>query len=69
MIEGNVFQGRFEEDFLADGVLSLRLHHITEQEVQRRLRILKMRGTRHETGYLALHVGGDDLQVGRILGG
>ncbi|HYS71089.1 MAG TPA: ATPase domain-containing protein [Thermoplasmata archaeon] len=67
VIQGNVLQGRYAEDFLADGVLTMRLHPITDQEVQRRIRIMKMRGTRHETAYLALHVGDGELQVGRVL--
>lgn len=68
VVHGNVLQGRYDENFLADGVLTLRLHMISDLDVQRRIRIVKMRGTKHETGYLALHVGDGELQVGRILG-
>jgi len=68
IVKGTVLQGRYDEDFLADGVLTLRLHPISDQEVQRRIRIVKMRGTKHETGYLALHAGSGELQVGRVLG-
>ena len=67
VIQGHILQGRYDENFLADGVLSLRLHPISDQEVQRRIRIVKMRGTRHETAYLAIHVGDGNLQVGRLL--
>ena len=54
---------------LSDGVVVLRLHGISDQEVQRRIRIMKLRGTKHETAYLAFHVGERELQVGRVLGG
>jgi len=54
VVQGHVLQGRWDEDFLADGVIQLRLHMVSDVEVQRRIRILKMRGTKHETGYLAL---------------
>lgn len=69
VVQGNVLYGRHEEDFLADGVVVLRLHGISDQEVQRRIRIMKLRGTKHETAYLAFHVGERELQVGRVLGG
>jgi len=53
VIGGQVLQGRWDEDFLADGVVQVRLHMVSDLDVQRRIRILKMRGTRHATGYLA----------------
>ncbi len=67
MVQGTILQPRYDEDFLADGVLNLRLHPISDLDVQRRLRIVKMRGTRHETGYLALHVSEGEFAVGRVL--
>lgn len=68
VVGGNVLQGRYDENFLADGVMNLRLHLISDLDAQRRIRIVKMRGTKHETGYLALHVADGELEVGRILG-
>jgi KaiC/GvpD/RAD55 family RecA-like ATPase len=46
--------GRRVEDFLADGIIEFRFHPISEYEVQRRVRCLKLRGCRHETSSLAL---------------
>ena len=69
VVRGMVLQPRHEEDFLADGVLHLRMHATSDVEVQRRIRVVKMRGTRHEMGYLALHVGHGDLEASRVLGG
>lgn len=43
-----------DEDFLADGILLLSQHHGSDREAERRLHVLKMRGTRHETGSLSL---------------
>jgi KaiC/GvpD/RAD55 family RecA-like ATPase len=54
VVDGHVLQGRWEEDFLADGVIHLRLHMVTETDVQRRIRCVKMRGVKHDTSFLAL---------------
>jgi KaiC/GvpD/RAD55 family RecA-like ATPase len=43
----------FDEEFLTDGILSLR-HFEKGTDVQLRLRCVKMRRTRHEHGYYAL---------------
>lgn len=43
-----------EEGFLADGIISLALYPTSAIDVQRRIRCVKMRGAKHETGYLSL---------------
>lgn len=45
---------RLEASYLADGVIHLKMHQVSDVAIQRRLRVVKMRGTAHETGYLAL---------------
>jgi KaiC/GvpD/RAD55 family RecA-like ATPase len=55
-----------KEDYLADGILHLRLARQGDFGMQRQLRVVKMRGTRHETGYHALVFDGG-LKVTRIL--
>ena len=67
VIGGQVLQGRWDEDFLADGVVHLRQHLVTDLEVQRRLRVVKMRGTRHESGYLALVLDDGRFRVTRAM--
>ena len=67
VIGGHVVQGRWDEDFLADGVIHLRQHLVSDLEVQRRLRVVKMRGTRHETGYLALVLDEGRFKVTRAM--
>jgi KaiC/GvpD/RAD55 family RecA-like ATPase len=42
------------EDFLSDGIIEVRFHPLSGEEVQRRIRILKMRNTRHETSAMSL---------------
>jgi len=67
LFQGNVVYGRWSEDFLADGILHLRQHIVSEVNVVRRIRIVKMRGTRHETGYMALVVDDGRLRATRAM--
>lgn len=67
LIAGHVLQGRWDEDFLADGVLHLRIHMVSDLEAQRRLRVVKMRGTKHETGYLAMVLDEGGFRVTRAM--
>lgn len=57
---------RHKEDYLVDGILHLRLARQGEFGMQRQLRVVKMRGTRHDTGYHAL-VFDNGFKVTRIL--
>ena len=45
---------RHEEEYLADGIFRIRKAKQGEFGVQRQLRVVKMRGTRHETSYHVL---------------
>ncbi|HYM40853.1 MAG TPA: ATPase domain-containing protein [Thermoplasmata archaeon] len=45
---------RKDEAYLADGIIELKMHPISDVEVQRRIRIVKMRGSNHKTGFHAL---------------
>ncbi len=45
---------RKDETFLADGIIELKMHPISDVEVQRRVRVVKMRGSNHKTGFHAL---------------
>lgn len=46
--------GRHREDYLADGIIFLTMEKRGDFEVQRRLRVVKMRGVRHDTAWHAL---------------
>ena len=58
---------RYDEDFLSDGVLYLRLFDKGETDVQLRLRCVKMRRTRHEQGYYALIRNNGKFQITRAI--
>src|SRR5438876_1035231 len=67
VVAGHVLQGRYDEEFLADGVIHLRMHFVTDLTAQRRLRVVKMRGTKHETGYLAMDIDEGRFRVTRAM--
>jgi KaiC/GvpD/RAD55 family RecA-like ATPase len=49
--QGTSGQGEY---FLADGIISLKMYELDEVSVQRRIRVLKLRGTNHSTSYYKL---------------
>lgn len=57
----------YDEDFLADGIIYLKHHEVRETEVQLRIRCIKMRRTKHFTGYFVLLRTGDKFMVTRII--
>src|SRR5881296_4523759 len=67
VVAGHVLQGRYDEEFLADGVIHLRMHLVTDLTAQRRLRVVKMRGTKHNTGYLAMDFDDGRFRVTRAM--
>ncbi len=67
VIGGNVIQSKSAEDFLADGILHLRLHLVNDVDVQRRIRCLKMREANHSTGYMALSRDDGSFNVTRVV--
>ena len=58
---------RYDEDFLADGVLVLRHFEMGETDVQLRIRCVKMRRTKHEHGYFALLRTEDRFRITRAI--
>src|SRR5438034_6115415 len=60
-------QPRRDETFLADGILELKMHPITDVEVQRRVRLTKMRGSHHKTGFSALSFEDGRFQVTSVI--
>jgi len=49
-----MFEQKYDEGYLADGVISLKLREIGETDIQRRIRAVKLRSTNHKTGYFSL---------------
>ncbi|HII40015.1 MAG TPA: hypothetical protein HA326_02235 [Thermoplasmata archaeon] len=58
-----------EEAYLADGIVQLEMHAASDLYVQRRVRVVKLRATRHETGYYALTYDDGGLEVARAVSG
>ena len=54
---------RDDAGYLADGIVHLKLHPVTDVEMQRRIRIVKMRGANHKTGFFALLFEGGRFSV------
>ncbi len=59
--------GRYDEEFLADGILHLKHAPIGETDVQLRIRCVKMRRSKHEHGDFALVHNGDRFQITRVI--
>jgi KaiC/GvpD/RAD55 family RecA-like ATPase len=53
---------------MADGLIHLKLAEVSDVDVQRRIRCVKMRGTRHHPGFFNLLVEGDRFEVTRTIG-
>ncbi len=58
---------RKDETFLADGIIELKMHQISDVEVQRRIRVVKMRGSNHRTGFHALVFEDGRFQVTSVI--
>jgi len=58
-----------DEAYLSDGIIHLGLHPTSDVYVQRRIRCVKMRSTKHETGYFALVWDDGRFEVTRAVSG
>ncbi len=58
-----------DEAYLADGVIQLGMHPTADLYVHRRLRIVKMRSTKHDPGYYALSWEDGGFEVTRAVSG
>ncbi|MDX1534007.1 MAG: ATPase domain-containing protein [Thermoplasmata archaeon] len=58
-----------EADYLADGILHLKMHEVSDVDVQRRIRIVKMRAADHKTGSYALVFDQGRFSVTRAMSG
>ncbi len=47
-------EARNDEDYLADGIIHLKLHQVNDIDLQRRVRVVKMRSANHKTGFFAI---------------
>ena len=58
---------KYGEDFMADGIIHLRMDVLSEVSVQRRIRCVKMRNTAHSPNYYSLLLQGNKFQVTEVL--
>ena len=58
-----------DEAYLADGIIQLDLHAASDLFVQRRVRVVKMRATHHDTGYYALTYEDGGFEVAKAVSG
>jgi KaiC/GvpD/RAD55 family RecA-like ATPase len=58
---------KYDESFLADGILLLKLAEVSDVDVQRRIRCVKMRGTRHSPGFFNLLVDGNQFAITKTI--
>lgn len=59
--------GKHKEEYLADGIILLKMEKRGDFEVQRRIRCVKMRSARHDTRYFAIVFENGKFQVTRIM--
>ena len=59
--------GEYGEDYISDGIIHTKMERMNDENIQRRIRCVKMRGTDHSTDYFTLLVEKGDLQVARVL--
>jgi KaiC/GvpD/RAD55 family RecA-like ATPase len=59
--------GVFGEEFLADGIIHLKMERVDDASIQRRIRCVKMRGTAHSPNYFTLVFDSGHLQATRVM--
>jgi len=62
-----VLEGSFDEGYLADGLIAMKMQVVREVESQRRIRCVKMRETNHDPSYLSLIYNGGKFQVTKVI--
>lgn len=62
-----LFEGAYDEGYLADGIVTLKMQVVREVETQRRIRCVKMRETNHDPSYFSLIFSGGKFQVTKAI--
>jgi circadian clock protein KaiC len=66
--EGEKKYGQHDEDFLADGIIYLRMVETDQNNVTRMMRCVKMRNTGHSMNFFTLLFEGKRFQVTKVIG-
>ncbi|MEM3342633.1 MAG: ATPase domain-containing protein [Thermoplasmata archaeon] len=59
---------KYDEDFIADGIIHLKMELIGENNVQRRIRCVKMRSTEHSPNFFTLLSSKCKFEVTKVIG-
>lgn len=59
--------GEHGEDFMSDGIIHTKMERVSDENIQRRIRCVKMRGSAHSTDFFTLLVEEGVLQVARVI--
>ena len=59
--------GAFGEEFLADGIIHVKMERVDDANIHRRIRCVKMRGTAHSPNYFTLTFENGYLQATRVI--
>ena len=59
--------GTWGEDFLADAIIHLKMERVNDSNIQRRVRVVKMRATPHSPNYHTLIFQNNQIQVTRVI--
>ena len=62
-----LFEGTYDQGYLADGIITLKMQVVREVEIQRRIRCVKMRETNQDPSYFSLLYNRGRFQVTRAI--
>jgi KaiC/GvpD/RAD55 family RecA-like ATPase len=65
--EERLLEGKFDEGYLSDGVITLKMQLVRDTENQRRIRCVKMRETNHDSSYASLLFNNGKFQVTKVI--
>jgi KaiC/GvpD/RAD55 family RecA-like ATPase len=67
MKSGSDEYAEFGEDFLSDGIIHLKMEKVSDVNIQRRIRVVKMRSTAHSPDFFTLLFGKDGFKATRVI--
>jgi len=65
--EERLLEGKFDEGYLSDGIITLKMQQVRDTENQRRIRCVKMRETNHDPSYHSLLFSNGKFQVTKVI--
>ncbi|MEM2869691.1 MAG: ATPase domain-containing protein [Thermoplasmata archaeon] len=68
MVEGVLKYSKNDEDFLADGIIHLKMQFVDDVHVQRRIRAVKMRNTKHSLDFYTLLFENGRFSITKVIG-